>query len=63
MHGFPDVPQDGLSLTPNRKARNAIALLTNKDVIFDPSITCKGTLADCFRIFTESDEITLTPAS
>jgi ribonuclease HI len=40
-----------------------VALLTNKYVIFDPSITCKGTLADCFRVFTESEEITPIPAS
>ena len=40
-----------------------MALLTNKDVTFDPTITCKGTLADCFRIFTDSEEIELTPAT
>ena len=56
------IPQDGLSLTPNRKARNVVALITNKDVIFDPSITCKGSLADCFRIFTNTEENTPNPA-
>ena len=50
-------------MTPNRKVRNAVALLTNKDVTFDPSITCKGMLADCFRIFTTTEDLTPTLAT
>lgn len=45
------------SLTPNRKAANIRAKENNNDILFDPSITCKNDLAECFRIFTNPDKI------
>ena len=54
---------DNLSLTPNRKARNEAAR-TREDceIIFDPSITCKDGIEECFRIFTNPDRISPSPA-
>jgi len=44
-------PPDGMSLTRSRKLRNKRARLTNGEITLDPSITCKESLAECFRIF------------
>lgn len=46
-------PLDCLSLTRSCKQRNVQARETNGAITFDPSITCKGSLAECFRIFTD----------
>ena len=54
---------DTLSLTPDRKARNIIAKMEKKDIAFDPTITCKDGIAECFRIFTDPEKISNTPAS
>ena len=55
---------DNLSLTPNRKARNVAAhATTKKGIIFDPSITCKKGIEECFRVFTNPNRISLTAAS
>ena len=54
---------DELSLTPNRKARNSIAKMTKKGITFDPTITCKDGIAECFRIFTNPEKISRLPAS
>ncbi|KAF8490311.1 hypothetical protein F5888DRAFT_1599149, partial [Russula emetica] len=54
--------QDNLSLTPARKNNNREAKRTNGVICFDPSITCKTELADCFRIFTDPDRISPIPA-
>ena len=51
------------SLTPNRKAANLIAITNNNDILFDPTITCKNNLADCFRVFTDPNRISKLPAS
>ena len=48
-------PPDGMSLTRTRKSRNERARQTNGVITFDPSITCKETLAECFRAFTNPD--------
>jgi len=58
----PDI-HDDLSLTPNRKAKNVATRRNDTETIFDPSITCKESLAECFRIFTNPEKISLTPAS
>ncbi|KAH9180214.1 hypothetical protein EDB89DRAFT_1840145 [Lactarius sanguifluus] len=60
----PNAPDhhDNLSLTPNRKEKNRKAHETKGEVLFDPTITCKGGIAECFRIFTNPERITLTPA-
>ena len=47
-----DLP-DGMSLTRSRKLRNQIARQNNGEITFDPSMTCKESLAKCFRIFTD----------
>ena len=46
-------PQDRLSLTRTRKMRNERARETNGEITFDPLITCKESLAECFHIFTK----------
>ena len=51
-----------LSLTGNRKQRNRTAREENSAIIFDPSITDKHNLADCFRVFTNPDRISNLPA-
>jgi hypothetical protein len=48
---------------PTRKARNKIARRTNEDIIFDPSITSRSNLAECFRIFTNPKKISNLPAT
>ena len=42
---------DGMSLTTSRKLRNKLARQTNGKITFDPSITCKVSLAEGFWIF------------
>ncbi|KAH9973169.1 hypothetical protein BJV77DRAFT_923624, partial [Russula vinacea] len=53
---------DNLSLTPARKNNNREARATNSKIRFDPSITCKHNLAECFRIFTDPNRISTLPA-
>ena len=48
-------PPDGMSLTRTRKSRNERARQTNGVITFDPLITCKETLAECFQVFTNPD--------
>ncbi len=55
-------PPDGLSLTRTRKMRNEIAKMDNKEITFDPTMTCKEDLAECFRVFTEPTRLTDAPA-
>ena len=50
------------SLTRRRTERNEIAKATQGYIVFDPSITSKNDLAECFRIFTNPDKITNIPA-
>ena len=51
-----------LSLTARRKTRNETAKRTQGAIIFDPSITCKNDLSECFRIFTNPERATNIPA-
>lgn len=53
---------DNLSLTERRKTSNKIARKENTGITFDPSVTEKANLADCFRAFTDPDKILKTPA-
>ncbi|KAG2148794.1 hypothetical protein DEU56DRAFT_716518, partial [Suillus clintonianus] len=56
-------PDDGLTLTHRRKEKNARAISQQRgDIVFDPSITEKKDLSECFRIFTKTTTNTLTPA-
>lgn len=54
---------DMLSLTPNRKARNANARATDRGITFDPTITCKDGIDECFRVFTKPERISMRPAA
>ncbi|KAI0041093.1 hypothetical protein FA95DRAFT_1460751, partial [Auriscalpium vulgare] len=42
---------DGLSLTHRRLAHNTQARATYQSILFDPTVSCKTSLAECFRIF------------
>ena len=59
---LPGERHDFLSLTRRRKERNIRARENDGEITFDPSITSKNNLAECFRIFTEPDRITNIPA-
>ena len=52
-----------LSLSDSRKRRNQHAKERNEAIIFDPTITAKKDLAECFRIFTNPDRISDLPAN
>ncbi|KAA1475675.1 hypothetical protein DENSPDRAFT_752023, partial [Dentipellis sp. KUC8613] len=54
---------DGLSLTHTRKEKNNETRTNGmKGIItFDPMVTCKTDLAECFRIFTDPDQLSDTP--
>ena len=51
---------DTLSLTPDRKRRNKDA---SQGLLFDPTITCKKGIQECFRIFTTLERIPRRPAN
>jgi ribonuclease HI len=51
-----------LSLTQRRKKGNVTARAQDGDILFDPTITCKTDLAECFRIFTDPTRISDRPA-
>lgn len=52
-----------LSLTPDRKARNGDTHEEGQRILFDPTITCKEGIEECFRVFTNPDRISRLPAS
>ncbi|KAH9061793.1 hypothetical protein EDB83DRAFT_2172479, partial [Lactarius deliciosus] len=56
-------PHDNLSLTKRRKDQNISAREENGEILFDPTITCKNNLAECFRIFTDPTKISPYPAT
>ena len=54
---------NNLSLTPNRKRKNMeVHWEEETEVLFDPTITCKDGIAECFCVFTDPTKITMTPA-
>jgi hypothetical protein len=55
-------PHDNLTLTPNRKARNRAARATNGIILFDPTVTCRTDLSDCFCTFTDPTRDSQNPA-
>ncbi|KAI0303268.1 hypothetical protein BC826DRAFT_892925, partial [Russula brevipes] len=55
-------PHGNLSLTRRRKAQNDLAKERNGEILFDPTITCKENLADCFRIFVNENRVSNHPA-
>jgi ribonuclease HI len=50
-------PHDNLLLTATRKARNEIAKRRDENITFDPSMTSKTNLAECFRVFINPEKI------
>ena len=54
--------RDNLSLTKRRKDQNKRAREVNGTIIFDPSITTKDDLSECFRVFTDPQRTTRNPA-
>ena len=58
--------QDSLSLTRRRKEKNQLAADADKDneegITFDPSVTEKEDLLDCFRIFVDPKKVMNIPA-
>ena len=58
----PGYHHGNLSLTRTRKEQNIRAKASNDEILFDPTITSKGNLAECFRIFTDPMKISNKPA-
>jgi ribonuclease HI len=54
---------DNLSLTATRKTNNETARRTNQDITFNPTITSRTNLTECFRIFTDPGRISNSPAT
>jgi len=52
---------NNLSLTTTRKARNKTMRKTNEEITFNPSITSRTNLAECFRIFIDLERISNIP--
>jgi ribonuclease HI len=63
MNGQEEKSRDGLSLTPNRKAKNRKNLRRRKRVLFNPSVTVNGGQNECIRIFVDPFRSADTPAS
>src|SRR5260370_42515539 len=59
----PEALHGNFALTPGRKATNVAAKRNNNEILFNPSITCKNNLAECFRVFTGPNSISNLPAS
>jgi ribonuclease HI len=57
----PNERNDNLSLTPSRKRINIQARHQNDLIAFDPSITTKNDLTECFRIFTDPNTTSKNP--
>ena len=55
-------PHDNLSLIRHRRTQNELARTEHGEILFDPSITCKDTLAECFRVSTDPECLTSIPA-
>ncbi|KAI0047993.1 hypothetical protein FA95DRAFT_1491659, partial [Auriscalpium vulgare] len=56
-------PPDDLTLTHHRLRRNEDARTTHDVILFDPSVACKTSITDCFRIFTDPGSLSLPPAT
>jgi len=50
-----------LSLMSLRKRMNLLARSNNNAILFDPSITSKNNLSECFRIFTDPTKRSRNP--
>ena len=59
---YPDDWKDNLSLTKRRKEQNKKAKEEDGTITFDPSLTSKDHILECFRIFTDPEKISTCPA-
>ena len=59
---YPENRPDNLTLTKRRKEQNKKAKEENGAIIFDPSVTTKDDLSECFRVFTEPQRTSKNPA-
>ncbi|TFY79345.1 hypothetical protein EWM64_g4666 [Hericium alpestre] len=57
------VYDDGLSLTLHCKTANLRARKLDDKILFDPSVTCKTLLSECFRVFTDPALLTASPTT
>lgn len=55
-------PHDNLSLTRHCKAQNIFQRAQRGEILFDPTMTCKESLAECFHIFTNQERLSRSPA-
>ncbi|KZT25980.1 hypothetical protein NEOLEDRAFT_1047745, partial [Neolentinus lepideus HHB14362 ss-1] len=55
-------PRDNLTLTHCRLEKNRQARRERGNITFDPSITTKSNIAECFRVFVSPNDVPLTPA-
>lgn len=53
---------DNLLLTKRRKEQNRIAKEENGTITFDPTITSKDDITECFRVFTNPQRLSTRPA-
>ncbi|KAI0039558.1 hypothetical protein FA95DRAFT_1503987 [Auriscalpium vulgare] len=53
--------RDGLTLTHHRVQANDAARARKGTIVFDPSVTAKTSLAECFRVFTSSAALSHEP--
>ncbi|KAH7917958.1 hypothetical protein BV22DRAFT_995068, partial [Leucogyrophana mollusca] len=55
--------KDDLTLTHRRREKNAYAIAHRRgDITFDPTMTAKSSLTECFRIFADPTKLTQQPA-
>lgn len=54
---------DNLSLTHRRKDRNVLAKQNDTEILFNPAMTCKDNVAECFRTFVDPNKLSPMPAS
>ncbi|KAF8833038.1 hypothetical protein BDN67DRAFT_917729, partial [Paxillus ammoniavirescens] len=59
-------PKDNLTLTHHRKEKNSRVIVNKGDeIVFDPSLTARSSLAECFRVFVDprktATELALCP--
>ena len=59
---YPNTWHGNLSLTSSRKRMNSLARSRNDAILFDPSITSKNNLSECFRIFVDPNIKPKNPA-
>lgn len=54
--------QDNLSLTQRRKVKNIAAIKEGGDITFDPTVTAKSDLTECYRIMVNPEKVSNIPA-